>query len=342
MPLKILISGAGGYIGSKMVEIFLAAGHEVVAMDRYFFGDNLADLQANNNISIIRDDIRLFDKSVLTGVDVVIDLASISNDPASELLPAITNSINYEGAVRIARIAKEMGVKKFIFSSSCSVYGAGENILNEQSSVAPISTYAKCKLLAEADMLALSDANFSVTILRNGTVYGLSKRRMRFDLIVNLMTSYAWKNRKIYIMGGGKQWRPLVHVDDVIKAFRMVAEEEKGDKINGQIFNVGSNEQNYQVFQVAHMFPDYFDSLVIEETPDDPDPRNYHVSFDKIQLILGYKTDKTVHDGIKEIKDALDKTEITDNMYGRTVDFYRYLIEADKILARVKLNGVLF
>jgi nucleoside-diphosphate-sugar epimerase len=342
MPLKILISGAGGYIGSKMVEILLAGGHEVVAMDRYFFGDNLADLQANNKISIIKDDIRLFDKSVLNGVDVVIDLASISNDPASELLPAITNSINYEGAVRIARLAKEMGVKKFIFSSSCSVYGAGENILNEQSPVAPISTYAKCKLLAEADMLALSDPNFIVTILRNGTVYGLSKRRMRFDLIVNLMTSYAWKNRKIYIMGGGKQWRPLVHVDDVIKAFRMVAEEEKGDKINGQIFNVGSNEQNYQVFQVAHMFPDYFDSLVIEETPDDPDPRNYHVSFDKIQSVLGYKTDKTVHDGIKEIKDALDKTEITDNMYGRTVDFYRYLIEADKILARVKLNGVLF
>ena len=341
MNKHICITGAGGYIGSKMVEICLKAGYKVTALDRYFFGDNLKDL-VGGNLIIAKDDTRSFNKEILRGVDVVFDLASISNDPSSELMPEITESINYYGAVNVAKASKEMGVKKYVLSSSCSVYGAGDSILDETSSTSPISTYARCKLAAEANILTLGDKNFSVTSLRNGTVYGLSSRRMRFDLIINIMTLYAWKSNKIFIMGGGQQWRPLVHINDVIKAFLSVAEEKDVSKINGQIFNVGSNEQNYQVFQVAARFNAHFPGLKIETTPDDPDPRNYHVNFDKITNILGYKTEKTIDDGIVEIKEALDAGLAKDDATTRTVEYYKYLISADKLLSSVKLGGRLF
>lgn len=342
MNTHILIAGAGGYIGSRMVEQFLEKGYTITALDRYFFGDNLNDLSSNPRLKIVKEDIRSCDESILKDVDVVIDLASISNDPSSELLPQITESINYKGAVRLATVAKKMGVKRYILSSSCSVYGAGESILNEESATTPISTYARCKLLAEHDIMLLGDDSFCVTFLRNGTVYGLSKRRMRFDLIINIMTLHAWKNNKLFIMGGGKQWRPLVHIDDVIKAFGMVAEEPQKEKINKQIFNVGSNEQNYQVFQVAHQFRKYFPSVIIEETPDDADQRNYHVNFDKITNTLDYRVEKTIYDGIVEIRAALEKGEIADTLVTKTVEHYKYLINADLALSKIKLGSVLF
>jgi nucleoside-diphosphate-sugar epimerase len=339
---KVLIAGAGGYIGSKMVETFLGYDCQIVALDRFFFGNTLQDLEVNPKLHIVKDDIRFFDKKILEGVEVVIDLASISNDPSSELLPAVTESINYEGAVRLAKLAKECGVKRYIFSSSCSVYGAGDEILNEESAVRPISTYAKSKIAAEKDLLDLADDQFCVTLLRNGTVYGLSKRRMRFDLIVNIMTLHAWKNGQIFIMGGGKQWRPLVHIDDVISAFYAVMNESDQSKINHQVFNVGSNEQNYQVFQVASRFRSYFPNILIEDTPDDPDPRNYHVNFDKINRILNFSPTKTIDDGIREIKEALDLRVVTDDIKTKTVEFYKYLISADKFLLDIKIENRLF
>lgn len=338
----VLITGAGGYIGSRMVERFLQDGLRVVALDRFFFGDNLNDMASNEQLQIVKDDVRTFNKELLRGVDAVIDLASISNDPASDLNPVLTISINHQGARRVAELAKEMGVKKYILSSSCSIYGASESILTEASPIVPISTYAKTKRAAEEDIIKLGSDNFSVTFLRNGTVYGLAGRRMRFDLIVNIMTLHAWKNNKLFIMGGGKQWRPLVHVDDVINAFRLVMDEPDRTKINQQIFNVGCNEQNYQVYQVANRFRSFFPELVIEETPDDPDRRNYHVNFDKITRVLNFKPAKTVEDGIVEIKEALDRGQITDTLQTRTLDYYKYLINAERILSKIKLNNILF
>ena len=324
----ILITGAGGYIGSKMVEYFLDKKYSVIALDKYFFGDTLKDLKGNKNLKIVKDDIRYFEKTLLKGVDCVIDLASISNDPSSELLPTITQDINKNGAIRIAKVAKEMGVKKFIFSSSCSIYGAGEGILTENSRLAPISTYAKCKIAAEESIIKLADENFCVTFLRNATVYGLSKRRMRFDLIINIMTLNAWKNNKISILGQGNQWRPLIHVNDVIRAFELVLEEQDTQKINKQAFNVGSNEQNYQVYQVADRFKKLFPNVNIEAKQDNPDPRSYHVNFDKIRKTLNFFTTKTIDDGILEIKEALETSSITDDITTRTVEYYKQLISA--------------
>jgi len=323
---KILITGAGGYIGTQMVEYFLENGYEVIALDKYLFGNTLKDLQGHPNLTIVKDDIRYFDKILLAGVYAVIDLASISNDPSSELLPSITMDINRDGAIRVATLAKEMGVKKFIFSSSCSIYGAGDGILNEESPVAPISVYAKCKIAAEENIIGLADENFSVTFLRNATVYGLSTRRMRFDLIINIMTLNAWKNNKVTIMGQGNQWRPLVHVIDVIRAFELVVKEQDISKINGEAFNVGSNEQNFQVFQVAERFKTLFPEITVEAKQENADPRSYHVNFDKIAKVLNYKTTRTIDDGIMEVRKALADNKVSDGITTRTVEYYKQLM----------------
>lgn len=342
MLKNIFITGAGGYIGSRMVEEYLALEYKVIALDRFFFGNVLDDLKTNENLSIVKDDIRFFNKDLLKGVDIVIDLASISNDPSADLNPEVTMNINFSGPVRVAKLAKEMGVKKYIFSSTCSIYGYANTPLNEESSVAPISLYSKSKLLAEKEILKLSDKNFSVTSLRNSTVYGLSRRRMRFDLIINLMTLNAWKDNKIFIFGGGKQWRPLVHIEDCINAFLKIMEERTIEKINGQIFNVGANDQNFQVYQVAEKFEKYFPKLVLEEVPGNLERTDYKVDFSKIKTVINFSTKKTIEDGIVEILYALDKGEIVWDIKTNTLQYYQYLINSDRILSAVKLNGKLF
>ena len=334
---KIIITGAGGYIGSRMVEYFLEKGYYIIALDRYLFGNTLEDLSGNKNLKIIEDDIRRFDKSILEGVDTVIDLASISNDPASDLLPSITEEINNIGATRLAQKAKEMGVKKFIFASSCSIYGAGNGVLTEESKLSPISVYAKSKIAAEKNISKLADENFCVTFLRSSTVFGMSKRRMRFDLIVNIMTLNAWKNNKITINGKGNQWRPLIHVNDLIRAFELILIEKNCEKINKQAFNVGSNEMNFKVSQVADRFRENFPGLTVEELPDNSDPRSYNVSFDKIKKAFNYSTRKTIDDGIIEIKEALEKGKIKDNIKTRTVDYYKQLINSGRILSALEV-----
>lgn len=338
----ILIAGAGGYLGSEMVPAFLKKGYKVIALDRYYFGEVFSDLADNTNLKVVKDDVRNFDERLLRGVDVVINLAAISNDPASEINPEITQSINYKGALRLAELSKKMGVSRYTLSSSCSVYGAGKSVLTEKSKLAPISEYAKSKINAEQGVLALADINFCVTVLRLATVYGLSKRRMRFDLIINLMTLSAWKNNKIFVMGGGKQWRPVVHIDDCINAFEKVATEAKTSRINTQIFNIGSNNQNYQVYKVANIYKKYFPELEIEIIPEDPDPRDYNVNFDKVSRILGFKVTKNVDDGIVEIKEALEKGIVVDDLRTSTFKYYQYLIEADKVLSSIKLKNRLF
>ena len=342
MVNKILITGAGGYIGSRMVDEYLGLGYNIIALDGFFFGNVLDDLKTNKNLCIVRDDIRFFNEELLKDVDVVIDLASISNDVAADLVPQATKDINYKGAVRVAKLAKKKGVKKYILSSSCSVYGSGDTLLDEESSLSPLSEYSKSKLLAEKETLKLSDRNFSVTCLRNATVYGLSKRRMRFDLMVNLMTLNAWEEKKIFIWGGGKQWRPLVHIDDCINAFLAVVQESDIRKINGQIFNVGSRDQNFQVYQVANKFKKYFPKLVLEKVPGNIERKDYKVDFTKIITVMNFKIRKTVEDGIEELLPALKSGELVYDITTKTAQYYQYLINADRILESVKLNGKIF
>lgn len=338
---QILITGAGGYLGTEMVNFFLENGYKVKALDRFFFGDTLAKYSGNPNLEIIKNDIRYCEGSIFQGVDIVIDLAGLSNDPSAELDPQLTEDINKNGSIRIANLAKENGVKRYLFASSCSVYGHGTNTkLTEESALSPVSLYAKAKIEVEEELLRITNDKFIVTILRNATCYGLSQR-MRFDLAVNLMTLHAHKNGRIIILGGGKQWRPFVHTHDVARAYKMVLDAEP-QSIQNQIFNVGSNDQNYQIMHLAHIVKNYFPSIDIEYAPDDPDPRDYNVSFDKISNELGFKPVKNVQDGVAEIKQALEDNSISDDITTSTVGYYKYLIDADKLLDKVKHNGKLF
>jgi len=340
----ILITGAGGYIGSVMVEMLLAKGYNVKGLDRFFFGENLLSKEILNNprFQLVKNDIRWVAPDVFKGVDAVIDLAALSNDPSGDFDPKLTQEINNLGRVRIARLAKESGVARYILASSCSVYGHGlEEVLSEDSPLNPLTEYAKANAAAEKAVIPLHDHSFSTTALRQATVYGLSYR-MRFDLVVNMMTLHAVQRGKIFIMGGGKQWRPLVHVRDTANAFILVMESPK-DLVNGQVFNIGSSQQNYQILNLAHIVKENLPIIVdLEIAPDDQDKRNYQVSFEKIKHILGFKPHYTPDMGVKEIYNALKtgKTETDEKTV--TVKWYKYLFDADEILRKVKIDGRLF
>lgn len=340
---KVLVAGGGGYIGSVLCEELLNKGYEVCCLDRFFFGkDCVKRIIHNDKFRIIQDDLRFFNESVLDGVDAVIQLAGLSNDPSCDLDPQLTFEVNLGGNNRLADFAKKKKVKRFIFASSCSVYGAGESeSLTENSPTNPVSLYAKTKLECEEYLKKLSGENFCVSILRNATVYGISPR-MRFDLMVNLMTAHAVTSRKIFVLGGGKQWRPNIHVKDLARIFLLFLEAPAG-KINGEIFNVGSNEQNYQVLQVANMVSQVIPYTEVDVVPDDLDKRNYKVCFDKIKKALEFEPRRSILEGIVEVKQALERSDVNfGDMKTVTIKYYKYLIEANRILEEVKLNGKIF
>jgi nucleoside-diphosphate-sugar epimerase len=340
----VLVAGGAGYIGSVLCEMLLDEGWKVVCLDRLFFGgEKLSHLRTRPEFSLIRDDIRYVGVDAFSGVDVAIDLAGISNDPACELDPHISEDINYKGALRFARMAKEAGVTRYVYSSSCSVYGDSGNgeQVNENSLPSPISLYAKLKLRVEDGVRELMSDEFCVTCLRNATVYGVSPR-MRFDLIVNIMTAHAVTKRKIFVLGGGRQWRPIVHIKDVARAFVLTVNAPV-ETVNGETINVGANEQDFQVIQVANMIRDVVPYTTVDVVPDDADKRNYSVRFDKIGNVLCFRVNHSAIEGAVEVKQAIEKGTIDiDDVRTSTVRFYKYLIEADRILSEVKINGKLF
>ncbi|MGB9767170.1 MAG: NAD-dependent epimerase/dehydratase family protein [Sulfurihydrogenibium sp.] len=321
---QVLVTGAGGYIGSVLVPYLLEHGYSVIALDRFFFGkDKLPD---HKNLSILEDDIRLFDKSILKDVDVVVDLAALSNDPSGELDPVKTWSINYLGRFRVAVLSKLMGVSRYVFPSSCSVYGFQDEVVDENSSTNPLTTYAKANLKAEQESLILSDDKFTVVILRFATVYGFSPR-MRFDLAINGMVKGFFENGKIPILRDGTQWRPFVHIKDIAKAVRL-AIEAPSEIVNGEIFNVGSDEQNVQIFNLAQRVAEAIGIPFQYEWYGLPDHRSYRVSFKKIREKLGFSTDYSIEDGAIEIWKALKEKKLYPNDPKTiTVEWYKKLIK---------------
>jgi nucleoside-diphosphate-sugar epimerase len=248
----------------------------------------------------------------------------------------LTYQINRDGRIHVAKIAKSAGVPKYIISSSCSVYGsAEEQNLTETSKTNPVSVYAKSTLEAELANLELSDANFSVTALRNATVFGLSNR-MRFDLVVNLMTLTAFQKRRIIVMGGGLQWRPLVHLSDVAQAFiRIINSDTK--KVNSEIFNIGLN--NFQIKNIAYLVREQLPfEIEIDVAPDDADKRNYSVNFDKVSKQLEFKSKVSLNQGIKEIYEALKNGAVDTGAKTVTVQWYRNILEAKQLLDSIILN----
>ena len=335
---KVIVTGAGGYIGTQLIGDLLKAGNQVLGIDRYFFGmEPISKFKDDKNFQFLKKDIRDLNASDLKEWDVVCDLACLSNDPAGEIDPDLTYKINRDGRIHVAKIAKEAGVSKYIISSSCSVYGQGTELsLDEKSPTNPISVYAKSTLEAEQQNLTLVDGNFSVTSLRNATVFGLSTR-MRFDLVVNLMTLTAFQKKRIIVMGGGLQWRPLVHVSDVAKSFIKVIESDI-KTVSGEIFNVGLN--NFQIKNLAFMVRDQLPFPVeIEIAPDDADKRDYNVIFNKMNKVLDFTPSVNIQDGVQEIYIALMNGAVDTGIKTITVQWYKHIIEAKELLDSIQLNN---
>lgn len=335
---RIIVTGAGGYIGTRLVRDLVRAGHDVSAIDRFFFGqDTLSEFAENKKVTLIQKDIRDLDIVDFKGHDVVCDLACLSNDPAGEIDPQLTYSINRDGRIHVANIAKKAGVSKYIISSSCSVYGQGEEPnLSEESATNPVSVYAKSTLEAEKKNLSIADEEFSVTSLRNSTVFGLSNR-MRFDLVVNLMTLTAFQKSRIIVMGGGLQWRPLVHVSDVSKAFISVINAPT-NIVNHEIFNIGLD--NFQIKNLAYLVREQLAfPIEIENAPDDADKRDYNVLFEKAKRVLGFEASTSVNEGINEIYFALKTGKVETGQKTVTVQWYRNILAAKKLIDAVSLNG---
>jgi nucleoside-diphosphate-sugar epimerase len=336
--MKVLVTGGGGYIGTILVPRLLKEGFHVTVLDRFYFGkDKLRSVSKNSRCKLVQDDTRYFDKKILKGIDVVMDLAALSNDPSGELDPKRTMDINFKGRARVARLAKQQGVKRYILASSCSIYGFRDGELDEKSPINPLTTYAKANRKAEIAAKKLANDKFTVTMLRFATVYGLSPR-MRFDLAVNGMTLGFFKNKQIPIMRDGTQWRPFIHVKDVAEAYVTVIKAPK-DKVNGQLFNVGSEEQNYQILKLAKEVASAMKIPFKKKWYGDPDSRSYKISFKKIHDALGYKTKWTVADGAKEIYESLKKGKTTDSIQTKTVEWYKYLLAAKQTTDEIQING---
>jgi nucleoside-diphosphate-sugar epimerase len=337
--MKVLVTGGAGYIGSVLTRTLLEKGYDVTILDRMFFGiDSIKGII--DQITLVKEDIRWFKPDALKGIDIVLDLASLSNDPSGELDPQKTLEINYEGRVRAARLAKKHHIMRYVLASTCSVYGFQEGTLTEESPTNPLTTYSKANVLAEKEILPLADESFTVTALRQATVYGLSTR-MRFDLAINGMVLGFFKNGKIPIMRDGKQWRPFVHVRDTSNAFIRAIESDP-ELVNGQIFNVSNNEQNVQIFHLAKLVAEAIDLPFNYEWYGSPDTRSYKVSFNKIKKTLNFNPQYTPKEGAKEVYTALKEGKLNpDDMRTITVKWYKHLLEMHMLLKDLEINGAL-
>jgi nucleoside-diphosphate-sugar epimerase len=301
--MRVLVTGHEGYIGRALVPIFHAAGHEVVGLDTDLFAG--CDLgEAASSVPQISADIRDVSPDQLRGFDAVVHLAGISNDPLGDLNAQTTYDINHLGTVHLARQAKAAGVPRFLFSSSCSLYGAhGNDYIDESADWYPVTPYGKSKVLAEQDLKQLADDDFSPVYLRNSTAYGMSSR-LRGDLVVNNMTGFAYATGQVYMKSDGTPWRPLVHIQDISRAF-LVALEAPRELVHNEAFNVGSTDENYQIRDVAKIVEETVpgSKITFAETAG-PDKRNYRVNCEKIASRLGYRTEWTVRRGVQELYDA--------------------------------------
>lgn len=279
--MRILVTGSEGYIGTILTPFLLARGHDVVGLDAGYHRVGWLYNGVDRAASWINKDIRQITLDDLAGFDAVVHLAELSNDPVGQLNPELTFEINHLGSLRLATLAKAAGVTRFVYMSSCSVYGAaGDEFSNETSALQPLTAYAQCKVLVERDVRPMADDTFSPTFLRNATAFGASPRQ-RFDLVVNDLAGHAWTEGVIRMDSDGRPWRPLVHILDICRAIACVLAAPRDD-IHGEIFNVGTNAQNYQIRQVAEIISDTFPGCRLSIGDSTGDQRNYKANFDKI------------------------------------------------------------
>jgi nucleoside-diphosphate-sugar epimerase len=308
--MRILVTGDKGYIGAVLVPMLVSAGHEVVGLDsdlyeRCTFGNQLPEIKS------IRKDLRDIEMSELEGFDAIMHLAALSNDPLGDLNPSLTYEINHLASVKLAQLAKQAGVPRYLFSSSCSTYGAaGDQMLTEEAEFNPVTPYGHSKVLVERDVSLLADDKFSPVFLRNTTAYGVSPR-MRFDIVLNNFVAWAQTTGKILIKSDGTPWRPLIHIADISRAF-IAALKAPQEVIHNQAFNVGLNEENYQIRELAQIVKETVPGCEIEYASDaGPDKRTYRVDFSKIKRLLpDFQPQWNVRKGAAELYEAYKRSEL--------------------------------
>ncbi|HET8935697.1 MAG TPA: SDR family oxidoreductase [Polyangiales bacterium] len=321
--MKVLVTGQLGYIGVEMVPALRAAGHEVVGLDTGLYNecDFIAPPDDVPNIDV---DMRDVTADNLKGIDAVMHLAALSNDPLGDLDSQVTYDINLHASIRLAEAAKKAGVKRFIFSSSCSLYGAGgDAFLDENAAFNPVTPYGESKIKVEQALQSLADDNFSPTYMRNATAYGVS-RRLRADIVVNNLTGFALTTGKVLLQSDGTPWRPLVHIGDIIQAFIATLQAPR-DSIHNEAFNIGRTAENYQIRQVANIVAEVVPNCEVSiASGASADIRDYRVSFAKAETKLpGYKPRWTVKAGVEELYNAYKKAGLTKEVFVDSSRFYR-------------------
>jgi nucleoside-diphosphate-sugar epimerase len=302
--MKVLVTGHKGYIGTILVPLLLAKDHEVIGFDsdlyeRCTFGEGFTEIPE------ILKDVRDANASDLDGVDAVLHLAGLSNDPLGDLNPGLTAEINHKASVHLAQLAKEAGVQRFIFSSSCSNYGAaGDDLIDEQGDFNPVTPYGVSKVMVERDVSKLADDHFTPVFLRNATAYGVSPR-LRFDLVMNNLVAWAFTTGQVYLKSDGSPWRPIVHIEDISNAF-IAAMEAPKKTVHNEAFNIGRTDENFRIRELAEIVKDTVPNCRVEFAPDaGPDKRNYRVNCDKAaEKLPGFQARWDARKGARELYDA--------------------------------------
>jgi nucleoside-diphosphate-sugar epimerase len=314
--MRVLVTGVDGYIGSVLGPRLLEQGFEVVGIDCGFYRDGWLYNDPHPRPLTFTKDVRQITAKDVKGFDAVVHLAELSNDPLGELNERVTHDINHLGSVTLARACKEAGVQRFVYTSSCSVYGAvaDDGECNEQSATMPQTAYAKCKVLVERDVGALADEHFSPVFLRNATAFGASPR-MRFDIVLNNLAGFAWTTKEIRMTSDGTPWRPLVHVEDICQAI-ILALKAPREAVHNEIFNVGDDEQNYRVREVASIVGRVFDGCTVTFGPPSGDNRSYRTSFAKIRRHLpAFQCGWPAERGARQLLDIFGQVQMTNDVF---------------------------
>jgi len=313
--MKLLITGTEGYIGSVLAPMLMQRGHEVLAVDTGFYKVGWFYNGTTLTPKTLNKDIRHLTIEDFADIEAVVHMAELSNDPTGQLSPTITYDINHKGSVHLANLAKAAGVRRFIYMSSCSVYGVStQSALTEDDTANPQTAYAHCKILVENDLKPMADDSFSPTFLRNASVFGASPR-IRFDIVLNTLAGLAWTTNEIKLTSDGTPWRPLVHVLDVCKAIICTLEAPR-DIVHNQIFNVGDDANNYQVKDIAQAIAQVFEGCQVTFGSDSPDNRNYQVNFGKINQVLpGFKCDWNALQGAQQLYQVFSQIDMTEDIF---------------------------